>query len=262
MKIELEVFELSKLMEGKVGIVTAAGSGIGRASALAFAREGAKVVVSDIVEEAGQKTLQMLEEAGGEGIFVKCDVSHEEEVKQLIEATVKKYGRLDWAHNNAGIGTPTLPITETKTEDWERTFKVNLEGMYFCLKYEIPAMLQFGGGAIVNTASTAGLLGVYGLSPYSSSKWGVNGLTKSVALEYGKQGIRVNSICPGMTLTPAVEAWSKEVPEQAEATKNAIPLGRLGKPEDQANAAVWLCSDQASYITGVNLPVDGGQTAQ
>lgn len=253
---------MTRMMEGKAGIVTASGSGIGRASALAFAAEGAKVVVSDVAEDAGKQTVRLIREAGGEAMFVKCDVGEEKEVKILIDTAVEAYGKLDWAHNNAGIGAPTVPITDTKTEDWERTMQINLGGMYFCLKYEIPAMLKSGGGAIVNTASTSGLLGTPGLSVYTSSKWGVNGLTKTAALEFGKQGIRVNSICPGMTLTPSVEAWSKEVPEQAESVKNAIPLGRLGRPEDQANAAVWLCSDKAAYITGINLPVDGGQTAQ
>lgn len=255
-------FDVARLMEDKIGIVTAGGLGIGRASALAFAAEGAKVVVSDIAEEAGHETVRLIEDAGGEAVFVTCNVANEDEVKALVDETVKKFGRLDWAHNNAGIGAPTKPVTETESADWERTFKVNLEGMFYCLKYEITAMLESGGGAIVNTASTAGLLATPGLSAYVSSKWGVNGLTKTAALEFGKQGIRVNSICPGMTLTDSVRSWSKEVPEQAKAVEESIPLGRMGRPEDQANAAVWLCSDKAAYITGVNLPVDGGETTQ
>src|SRR5690625_2635380 len=250
-----------QILKDKVGIVTAGGLGIGRASALAFAKAGAKVVVSDIKEEAGNETVQLIKEAGGVAMFIKCNVALEE-VKGLIDKTVEQFGRLDWAHNNAGIGAPTKPVTETETADWRRTFDVNLDGMFYCLKYEIAAMLETGKGAIVNTASTSGLLGSPGLAPYAASKWGVNGLTKTTALEYGKQGIRVNSICPGMTLTDSVRKWSKEVPEQAKAFEEAIPLGRMGSVEDQANAAVWLCSDQAGYITGVNLPVDGGQTAQ
>lgn len=253
---------MGRLMEIKVGIVTAGGLGIGRASALAFAAEGAKVVVSDISEEAGNETVRLIKEAGGEAMFIKCDVANETEVKALVDKTVEQYGRLDWAHNNAGIGAPTKSITETDASDWKRTFGVNLDGMFYCLKHEIAAMLQSGGGAIVNTASTSGLLGSPGLAPYSASKWGVNGLTKTTALEFGKQGIRVNSICPGMTLTDSVKSWSAEVPEQAKVVKDAIPLGRMGSAEDQANAAVWLCSDKAAYITGVNLAVDGGQTAQ
>src|SRR5690625_2961736 len=189
---------MAGLMKDKVGIVTASGLGIGRASALAFAAEGAKVVVSDISEEAGNETVRLIKEAGGEAIFVKCNVANEDEVKGLVDETIQKYGQLDWAHNNAGIGAPTKPVTETESADWERAFKVNLEGMFYCLKYEISTMLESGGGAIVNTASTAGLLATPGLAAYVSSKWGVNVLTKTAASEYGKQGIRVTSICPDM----------------------------------------------------------------
>lgn len=251
-----------RLMEDKVGIITAAGLGIGRASALAFAAEGAKVVVSDVNEEAGHETVRLIKEAGGEATFIFCNVANENEVIALVEKTVEIYGRLDWAHNNAGIGAPSKPIGETESADWDRCLQVTTTGMYYCIKHEVQAMLKSGGGAIVNTASTSGLLGSENLATYSAAKWAVNGLTKSVALEYGKKGIRVNSICPGMTMTAAVEHWMKEVPEQAAYVENDIPLGRIGQPEEQANAAVWLCSDKASYITGVNLPVDGGQVAK
>ncbi|MCM3758390.1 glucose 1-dehydrogenase [Sporosarcina aquimarina] len=253
---------MGTLMTDKVGIVTAAGSGLGRASALAFAEEGAKVVVSDINEEAGKETVKQITEAGGDAIFVRCNVAEEQDVMELVKQTVEHYGRLDWAHNNAGIGAPSMPIAETKTEDWDRCVQITQTSLYYSLKHQIPAMLTSGGGAIVNTASTSGLLGSENLATYSAAKWAVNGLTKSVALEYAKKGIRVNSICPGMTLTPAVEAWAKEVPEQAKFVENDIPLGRMGRPEEQAQAALWLCSDKASYITGVNLAVDGGQTAK
>lgn len=251
-----------KLMNGKVGIVTAGGEGIGRASSLAFAEEGATVVVSDINEKSGNETVKLIKEMGAEASFFKCDVSNESEVKDLVDYTVKTYGRLDWAHNNAGIGAPSKKLHETETEDWDRCLSITTTGVYYSMKYELKAMMESGGGAIVNTSSTSGLLGSENLATYSAAKWGVNGLTKSVALEYGKHNIRVNSICPGMTMTGAVESWMKEVPEQAEALKNSIPLKRVGKPEEQANAAVWLCSDKAAYITGINLPVDGGQTAQ
>lgn len=253
---------MSRLMENKVGIVTAAGNGIGRASALAFAEEGAKVVVSDISEEAGKETVQLITEKGGEATFIPCNVADEADVKNLVQQTIERYGQLDWAHNNAGIGAPTAPVTETDTAHWKRSMGVNLDGMYFCLKHEIPAMIETGGGAIVNTASTGGLAGTPGLATYTSSKWGVNGLTKTVALEFGKKGVRVNSICPGMTKTKSVASWSNEAVEQAAAYEANIPMGRMGTPEEQANAAVWLCSDKASYITGVNLPVDGGETAE
>lgn len=253
---------MEKLMQDKVGIVTAAGFGIGRASALRFASEGAKVVVSDFDDEKGKETVKLIKESGGEAIYVHCDVSDENQVINLIEKTVENYGRLDWAHNNAGVGAPSKPIAETETADWERCMGVTTTGMYYCLKYETKAMLETGGGAIVNTSSTSGLVGAPNLAMMSASKWAVNGLTKAVALEYGKKGIRVNSICPGMTITAAVEQWMKDAPEQSAAFEEKIPLGRMGQAEEQANAAVWLCSDQASYITGVNLAIDGGVTAE
>ena len=253
---------MNKLMEDKVGIVTGAGNGIGRASALAFAKEGAKVVVSDISEDAGYETVRLIQEQGGEAHFVKCNVAKEEEVKTLIDETLETFGKLDWAHNNAGIGAPTAPLTEVDTKLWQRAIDVPLTGTFLCLKYEIPAILESGGGAIVNTASTGGLVGTPGLTPYISAKHGVNGLTKSAALEFGKKNIRINSICPGMTRTAAVESWSQESTEQAKAFESGIPLGRMGVPIEQANAAVWLCSDQSSFITGINLPVDGGETAE
>lgn len=250
------------LFEGKVGIVTAAGNGIGRASAIAFAKEGSVVIVSDISEEAGKETVRLIEDLGGKADFIACNVAEEEQVQFLIEETVKRYGKLDWAHNNAGIGAPSKPIGETNSADWDRCIQITQTSLYYCLKHEVNAMVKTGGGAIVNTASTSGLLGSENLATYSAAKWAVNGLTKSVALEYAKHGIRVNSICPGMTLTGAVEQWAKEVPEQAKFVENDIPLGRLGEPEDQANAAVFLCSEKAAYITGINLAVDGGQTAK
>ena len=251
-----------RLMEGKVGIVTGAGSGIGRASAIAFACEGACVVAADFSPKAGTETVNLIKDTGGEAIFVQCDISNEESVRELVEQTVQKYGRLDWAHNNAGISNRPAYIAESETNDWERVLKVNLDGMFYSLKYEIEAMLKTGGGAIVNTSSQSGLTGVRGKSPYVATKWGVNGMTKTAALEYGKYGIRVNSICPGMTVTPLVERFITQDPEQSDSVKNAIPLGRLSTSEEQANAAVWLCSDKASFITGVNLAVDGGLDAQ
>jgi NAD(P)-dependent dehydrogenase (short-subunit alcohol dehydrogenase family) len=248
-------------MEGKAGLVTGAGSGIGRGSALAFAREGAKVMVSDVNEEAGKETVRLIEKAGGVASFFKCNVAVEDEVKALIDATVSTFGRLDFAHNNAGIGSKTAPIAESETPDWDRVIQINLYGTYYCMKHEVIAMLKTGGGAIVNTASGAGLEGVPNMVPYVASKWAINGLTKSAALEYGQKGIRVNSICPGMTLTPAIASWFAAAPEQAEAVKASIPSGSLATPEDQGNAAVFLCSDLAAQISGVTLPVDGGFVA-
>jgi NAD(P)-dependent dehydrogenase (short-subunit alcohol dehydrogenase family) len=250
-------------MEGKVGLVTGAGRGIGRASALAFAAEGAKVMVSDINPETAEETAQLIRAAGGEASFVRCDVTIEAEVEALVAATVERYGRLDWAHNNAGGGgVRNVPVAQESTGFFERTLRWTLVGLFFCLKHEIPAMLQSGGGAIVNTSSPAGLKGSPGVSAYAAAKWGVNGLTKTVALEYAHQGIRVNAICPGATATPAAAIWQERVPEKAAEALEAIPMGRMARPEEQADAAVWLCSDRASYVTGVILPVDGGMTAR
>lgn len=250
------------LMDGKVGLVTGAGSGIGRASALAFAAEGARVVVSDIGEAGGSETVNMIERAGGQAAFVRCDVAAESDVSMLVSATVERFGRLDWAHNNAGIEGATAPITEQTFESSMDVLRVDLVGVLLCMKHEIAQMLsQSDGGAIVNTASTAGLRGEPSLSPYVAAKWGVNGLTKTAAVEFGERGIRVNSVCPTWTLTPAVEQWVEDFPEQAAAAGAAIPLRRMARPEEQARIFVWLCSDQASYVTGVNLPADGGTTA-
>ncbi|MED4355117.1 glucose 1-dehydrogenase [Schinkia azotoformans] len=253
---------MSRLMEDKVGIVTAAGSGLGRASALCFASEGAKVVVSDINEVAGVETVDLIKQEGGEAIFIKCDVTNEDDIKLLVAKTVAAFGKLDWAHNNAGWGIPNSDITEVELEGWRKTQSLTLESTYLCMKHQIPEMLKSGGGAIVNTASISGLVGVPFASPYSAAKAAVNGLTKTVAIEYATRGIRINSICPGTTLTPAVEQWMKDAPEIAKELTGSIPMGRLGTPEEQANAAVWLCSDKASYITGVNLAIDGGTVAQ
>lgn len=249
------------LLDGKAGLVTGAASGIGRASALGFAAEGARVVVSDIDQDGGQETVRLIERADGEAVFVAADTSREEDMQALVASTVAQFGQLDWAHNNAGLAAPTAPIVEQQPEWWDKVLGIDLVGVMFGLKHQIIQLrAQGNGGAIVNTASTAGLTGQYGLSPYISAKWGVIGLTKTAALEYAADGIRVNAICPGMTATPAVEGWAREVPDQAAQVRQRIPLGRMATPEEQANAAVWLCSPKASYITGVALPIDGGDT--
>jgi NAD(P)-dependent dehydrogenase (short-subunit alcohol dehydrogenase family) len=253
---------MAGLLEGRAGLVTGAGSGIGRASAMAFAAEGARVVVSDIDQASGTETVRMIHDAGGAATFMLCDVSVEEQVKELVAEVVDAYGRLDWAHNNAGIGNPNASLAEMDTDAWNRTLGIDLAGVFFCMKHEIPAMIANGGGAIVNTSSAAGLRGSPGLSPYTASKWGVNGLTKTAALEYASQGVRINAICPGPTLTPVLERWMKEAPERFAAAGANVPIGRLSRPEEQASAAVWLCSDKASYITGITLPVDGGSSAR
>jgi NAD(P)-dependent dehydrogenase (short-subunit alcohol dehydrogenase family) len=248
--------------EGKVAVVTGAASGIGRASALAFASNGAKTVVADVSIEGGEETVRMIKAAGGDALFVRTDVSKAAAVETLIHKVVETYGRLDYAHNNAGIVGTVAPTADSTEEDWDRTIAVNLKGVWLCMKYEIPQMLKHGAGAIVNTASVAGLVGTLGAPAYCASKGGVVQLTRAAALEYAKAGIRVNAVCPGVIRTPMVEGL---IGGQAEAEAGFIaaePIGRLGKPEEIAEAVVWLCSDAASFVTGVPMPVDGGWVAQ
>ena len=250
---------MAGLVTGKVALVTGSGSGIGRASALAFAREGAQVVVSDVSVAGGEETVRLIQQAAGEAVFVKADVSQSAEVEALIAKTVETYGRLDCAHNNAGIAGRTARVADDTEENWDQILAINLKGVWLCMKYEIPAMLQHGGGAIVNTASDAGLIGVRRTGAYVASKHGVVGLTKTAALEYAKSGIRVNAVCPGPIDTPMLQQVAGQVLEKMAA---AQPNGRLGKPEEIAEAAMWLCSDAASFVTGHPMPVDGGYMAQ
>ncbi len=249
-------------VDGKVAVITGAGSGIGRATALAFTREGAKVVVADIVVAGGEETVRMIKAAGGEAIFIKTDVTKAAEVEALLKQTVETYGRLDCAFNNAGIEGEIAPTADCTEENWDRVVNVDLKSVWLCLKYEIPQMLKQGGGAIVNTASVAGLVGFLGIPAYVASKHGVNGLTKTAALEYAKAGIRVNAVCPGVIRTPMVERAFGASPQMAEAAAAMEPVGRLGKPEEIAEAVLWLCSDAASFVTGLPMAVDGALTAQ
>ena len=249
-------------LEGKVALVTGAGSGIGRAAALAFAREAAKVVVVDVVVDGGQETSQMVKQAGGKAIFVKVDVSKAAEVEAMVNKVVKTYGRLDCAYNNAGITGIPVPTADCTEENWDRINNINLKGVWLCMKYEILQMLKQGGGAIVNTSSVSGLVGWPNYPAYVASKHGVIGLTKTAALEYAKQGIRVNAVCPGMTRTPMTQPHT-DTAAQAQAQRVAqSPFGRMGTPEEIAEAAVWLCSDAASFVTGHAMAVDGGWVAE
>lgn len=252
---------MTKLMKDKAGLVTAAGSGIGRASAIALAEAGAKVMVSDVSEESGEETVRLITEKGGEAQFFKCDVSNEEQVKALVDETVEAFGKLDFAHNNAGINAGQKKIGELDSKDWDITLQVSLYGTFYSIKHQVNAMLKNGGGAIVNTASGAGLEGSPNMAPYTASKHAIVGLTKSVALEYGQQGIRINSIAPGATITPAIERWAESSPEQYEGVLKSLPAGEMSTPEDQGNAVLFLCSDLSKQISGVTLPVDGGFTA-
>lgn len=249
--------------KGKVALVTGGGMGIGRASALAFARRGAKVVVADVDVEGGEETVRLLKKAGGEAMFVKTDVSNAADVKALVKKTVETYDKLDYAHNNAainrGIGVTTA---DYKEDDWDIQVDVNLKGVWLCMKYEIPEMLKQGkGSAIVNTSSISGLSGHPADPAYVGSKFGVVGITKSTALQYAKTGIRINCVCPGPIRTSLYERVVAAIPGVEEATLERNPMGRVGEPEEVAEAVIWLCSDAASYITGHPLSVDGGLAA-
>jgi NAD(P)-dependent dehydrogenase (short-subunit alcohol dehydrogenase family) len=254
-------------LNGKVALVTGGASGIGRATALAFAREGAKLIVADVHTDGGQQTVHIIQEHGGEAIFVKTDVTQPAAVAALISRAVEIYGRLDCAHNNAGIsgagigGEQRTLTAEYPEERWHQVLAINLTGVWLCMKYEIAQMLKQGGGTIVNTASVAGLLGLPYASAYVASKHGVVGLTKTAALEYARQGIRVNCVCPGYIQTPMTAAGMQD-PERLALMIAGEPVGRLGKPEEVAATVVWLCSDAASFVTGHTLTVDGGYAAQ
>ena len=253
---------MPNLVKDKVALVTGGGSGIGRASALTFAREGAKVVVSDVVVEAGEETVQLIKNADGEAVFIKADVAQASAVEALIAKTVEAYGRLDCAHNNAGIEGNSAKVADYDEADWDRVIAINLTGVWLCMKYEIPQMLQQGSGAIVNTSSVAGLLGFRTGSAYVASKHGVLGLTKTAALEYAKSGIRVNAVCPGAIDTPMMGRITDHRPHRAAKMAAGEPVGRMGTPQEIAEAVVWLCSDAASFVTGHPMTVDGGIVAQ
>ena len=250
-------------LDGKAALVTGAGSGIGRATALACAREGAKIVVADRVVEGGEETVSMIKSAGGEATFVPVNVTQAAEVKAMVAAAVSAYGRIDCAHNNAGIEGVFATTADYPEEDWDRVMAVNLKGVWLCMKYEIPQMVQQGGGAIVNTASLAGLVGAKRMPAYVASKHGVAGLTKTAALEYAKSGIRVNAVCPGIIHTSMVDRmFLNRRPDLEDRLAAVEPMGRLGKPEEVAEAVVWLCSDAASFVTGHTMTVDGGIYAE
>jgi len=249
------------LLENKIALVTGAGSGIGRASTLRLAAEGAMIAVSDVNVPHGEETVRQIQVMGGQAFFMKCDVARPNEVEAFVEATVQRFGGLDVAVNNAGVGG-ALMNTETLDEaTWDFVMNVNLKGVWLCMKYEIPQMVKRGGGAIVNIASIAGLLGFRGNAVYSASKHGVIGLTKSTALEVARQGIRVNAICPGFTETAMVTTMIDEVPRMKDGVMNSSPMRRLGRVEEIADAVLYMASDMSSFVNGHALAIDGGTVA-
>lgn len=253
-------------LDGKTGVVTGAGSGIGRASAQRLAEEGANVVIADIIEESGRETVDLIEDAGGDATFVEIDVSDLESVERMIDIALDTYGRLDFAHNNVGIMTGFAELTDIEEGQWKKLFDINLKGIWACMKAELPVMEEQGHGAIVNTASEAGLVGMGGLASYSASKHGVVGLTKTAALEYATRGVRINAIAPGPTNTNIQADSQDERPDLPSmpfdtSAMTDVPMGRIAEPEEMASVVAFLCSSDASYITGHTLPVDGGQAA-
>ena len=245
----------------KVAFVTGSASGIGRATALAFAREGASVVVADVSEQGNQETVRMIEKQGGRALAVRCDVRRVEDVRAAMDKTIEAFGRLDFAFNNAGIEYTIQPVAEITEEEWNRIIDVDLRGVFLCMKHDIPLMLEHGGGAIVNTSSGAGVKGFKGGAAYVAAKHGVVGLTKAAALDYASQNIRINAVCPGIIEAPMMDRFSGGTAEGRQAVIAQEPIGRMGRPEEIATTVVWLCSDAASFVVGHALVVDGGQTA-
>jgi NAD(P)-dependent dehydrogenase (short-subunit alcohol dehydrogenase family) len=253
---------MAKLLEGKAALVTGASSGIGRASALAMAREGARVLIADMTEAAGNETVELIRKARGEAVFAKINVAQPGDAAAMVVAAVKAFGRLDCAFNNAGVSGKIARTADDTEENFDHIMAVNLRGVWLCMKYEIQQMLTQGGGAIVNTASAAGLVGSHGMPAYTASKHGVIGLTKTAALEYARAKVRVNAVCPGVIDTAMVAGMVASHPRLKDALVGVEPVARMGQPSEIGEAVTWLLSDYASFVTGCSLPVDGGMTAQ
>lgn len=256
--------EVVMRLKDKVAIITGAGAGIGYATALLFAKEGAKVVVADLDPKAGKETLNRIKKDGGSGLFIKANVAKVNDVRKMVEETLKHYGKIDILVNNAGIYTKGDVVT-TSEENWDRILDVNLRGIYLCSKYTIPEMIKKGGGSIVNVASEAGLVGIKNQVVYNVSKAAVIMLTKSTAIDFADKGIRVNNVCPGTTETPLVRAAiqkEKDPKKARKALEECRPANRLGRPEEIASAILYMASDEPGYATGSSLVIDGGYTAQ
>jgi NAD(P)-dependent dehydrogenase (short-subunit alcohol dehydrogenase family) len=245
----------------KVAIVTGASAGIGKATAIAFAQGGAKVVVADINQQDGEAVVNEITQAGGTAMFVPCDVTNDQQVMSLVDATIEAYGKLDIAFNNAGIEIEQSKLADGEESVFDKIMDVNVKGVWRCMKYQIPAMLKNGGGSIVNTASVAGLGAAPKMAIYSASKHAVIGLTKSAAVEYGKKGIRVNAVCPAVIDTEMFRRAAESDPRKAEYVAGMHPVGRIGKVEEIAEAVMYLCSSNSGFTTGIALPVDGGHTS-
>jgi NAD(P)-dependent dehydrogenase (short-subunit alcohol dehydrogenase family) len=250
-----------KLFEGKVVLVTGGTSGIGRATAMAFGREGAKVIIAGRRENLGEEVAREIAGLGTEAVYIRTDVRKPEDIDHLFMSILEKYGRLDIAFNNAGYSLPHIPTAaKTKLEEWDQVMETNMRGIWLCMKQEIPQMLKQGGGIIVNTASILGFSGEYGLTHYCASKHGILGLTKTAALEYCNKNIRINAVCPGPIMTEMIENDVPFVPAMLDMLKNGTALKRLGKPEEIAGAVLWLCSDEAAFMIGKEIAIDGGYT--
>lgn len=252
---------MEKIFNGKVAIVTGGSFGIGRAAAIAFAKRGANVVVADWIEDRENETIRMVKKEAVEALFIQCDVSKNTDVENMLGKTIEQFGRLDFAFNNAGIEGIQANTVDCTEENWDKTISINQKGIWLCMKNEIPHMLKQNKGVIINCASVAGLVGFTGLPAYVASKHAIVGLTKTAALEYAKQGIRVNAVCPGVIHTEMIERLTGKDKEVEKQFTNMEPVGRMGTPEEIAEAVIWLCSDAASFITGIAIPVDGGLTA-